>query len=42
MDTLITTWEMNMEPLPLSPPDEQVASGPFEPYTLDGTLFNWN
>ena len=41
MDTLLTTWEMNLESEFTSEVREEIASWPSEPYTLD-TDFNWN
>lgn len=42
MDTLITTREMNSEPEQFSEVREEIATGPFEPYTLNCDSFNWN
>lgn len=42
MDTFIATWEMNLDPLPAAPPQEGLATGPMEPYTLDRNAFSWN
>jgi hypothetical protein len=42
MDTLITTWEMNLQIEQSSEVKEEVATWPSEPYTLDRGTFNWN
>jgi len=42
MDTLITTWEMNLEPNPVPDTREEIAAGPLAPYTLDWDSINWN
>jgi len=42
MDTQIANWEMSLEPEQTSVPQEEIATGPFEPYTLDRNLINWN
>jgi hypothetical protein len=42
MDTLLTTWEMNLESEQTSEVREEIASWPSEPYTLDRDNFNWN
>jgi hypothetical protein len=41
MDNHITNWEMNQDPLAVSP-REEIATGPLEPYTLDWNNINWN
>jgi hypothetical protein len=42
MDTLLTTWEMNLESERASEVREEIATWPSEPYTLDRDTFNWN
>ena len=42
MDTLITTWEMNLESNPVPDTREEIAAVPLEPYTLDWDSINWN
>jgi hypothetical protein len=42
MDTLLTTWEMNLESEQTSEVREEIATWPSEPYTLDWNNFNWN
>lgn len=42
MDTLLTTWEMNLESEQSSEVREEIASWPSEPYTLDWDTVNWN
>ena len=42
MDTLLTTWEMNLESEQSSELREEIATWPSEPYTLDWDTFNWN
>jgi hypothetical protein len=42
MDTQIAIWEMSLESEQTSVPQEGIAAGPFEPYTLDWNLINWN
>lgn len=42
MDTLLATWEMNLESEQSSEVREEVASWPSEPYTLDWDNLNWN
>ena len=42
MDTQIANWEMSIESEQTSVPNEEIATGPFEPYTLDWNLINWN
>ena len=42
MDTQIVTWEMNLDSEYTPVLKEEIATGPFEPYTLDWNLFNWN
>jgi hypothetical protein len=42
MDTQIANWEMSIESEQTSMPPEGIATGPFEPYTLDLNLINWN
>jgi hypothetical protein len=42
MDTLVTTWEMNLEPSQLPITHEGLATDPLEPYTLDREGINWN
>ena len=42
MDTLLATWEMNLESEQSSDVREEVATWPAEPYTLDLESLNWN
>lgn len=42
MDTLLTTWEMNLDSEQSSEVREEIASWPTEPYTLDWDTLNWN
>ena len=42
MDTLLTTWEMNLDSDQSSEVREEIATWPSEPYTLDWDTFNWN
>ena len=42
MDTLLATWEMNLDSEQTSEVREEVANWPSEPYTLDRDSFNWN
>jgi hypothetical protein len=42
MDTLIITWEMNLESDQSSEVREEIANWPSEPDTLDRENFNWN
>jgi hypothetical protein len=42
MDTQITTWEMNLEPAPLSLIREEIAKDPSEPYSINMDGINWN
>ena len=42
MDTLLTTWEMNLDSEQSSEVREEIATWPSEPYTLDWDNFNWN
>ena len=42
MDTLLATWEMNLESEQSSEIREEIATWPSEPYTLDWDSFNWN
>jgi hypothetical protein len=42
MDTLLTTWEMNLDSEQSSEVREEIANWPSEPYTLDWDNFNWN
>lgn len=42
MDTLLATWEMNLESEQFSEVSEGIATWPSEPYTLDRESFNWN
>ena len=41
MDKKKITREMNLES-EFASVQEEVATGPFEPYTLDWNLINWN
>lgn len=42
MDTLLTTWEMNLESEQSSEVREEIAAWPSEPYKLDRDNINWN
>ena len=42
MDTLLTTWEMNLDSEQASEVREEIANWPSEPYTLDWDTLNWN
>lgn len=42
MDTLVTTWEMNLESDQSTEVREEIATWPSEPYTLDRDTLNWN
>ena len=42
MDTQIINWEMSLESEQHSIPQEEVATWPSEPYTLDVKIINWN
>jgi hypothetical protein len=42
MDTLLTTWEMNLDSEQSSAIREEIATWPSEPYTLDWDSLNWN
>lgn len=42
MDTLLTTWEMNLDSDQSSELREEIATGPFEPYIPDWNTINWN
>jgi hypothetical protein len=42
MDTCITIWEMNLETGSIIITQEEIATGPSEPYTLDKDGINWN
>ena len=42
MDTLLTTWEMNLQSEKYSEVQEEIAIGPSEPYKLDRDNINWN
>lgn len=42
MDTLIITWEMNLESDHSTEVREEIATWPSEPYRLDTESFNWN
>ena len=42
MDTQIANWEMSIESEQTPIIKEEIATGPFEPYTLDWNLINWN
>jgi hypothetical protein len=35
MDTQLATWEMNLEPYPVSVVKEELATGPMEPYFIN-------
>jgi len=42
MDTLLATWEMNLESEQSSEVREEIATWPSEPFTLDRDCLNWN
>jgi len=42
MDTLVTTWEMNLQSDQSTDVREEIATWPSEPYTLDRDALNWN
>ena len=42
MDSLVTIWEMSLEPDQHTIIQEEIATGPFEPYKLDRDSINWN
>lgn len=42
MDTLLITWEMNLESEQSSEVREEIATWPSEPFTLDWETLNWN
>jgi len=42
MDTLLATWEMNLDADQSAEVREEIATWPSEPYTLDRESFNWN
>jgi len=42
MDTLLATWEMNLEFEQSSEIREEIADWPAEPYSINWENFNWN
>lgn len=42
MDTLLTTWEMNIAFEQSSEIREEIADWPDEPYSINWENFNWN